>query len=74
MKNAPHVNAAFINALAEEGTRDELINSLQREWNKNCAYRHIIQDQLKFLETCFDTWMDREHLEKQIDKLAESLK
>jgi hypothetical protein len=33
----PHVNAAFINALAEEGTRDELIAWLQAEWSDNCA-------------------------------------
>ena len=33
----PHAQAAFINALREEGTRDEACNRLQKVWNERCA-------------------------------------
>lgn len=36
---APHVPAAFITALSESGTREELIERLQKLWNENCALR-----------------------------------
>jgi|GEM_PF-3690028 len=39
MSDFPHVNAAFINALAEEGTRGELIEYLQKQWNETCWLR-----------------------------------
>lgn len=35
----PHVPAAFINAIAEEGTKDEAIEYLQKQWNETCALR-----------------------------------
>lgn len=35
--NAPHVRAAFINALREEGTKEEAITWLQKTWNERCA-------------------------------------
>lgn len=38
----PHVNAAFINAIAEEGTKAEAITWLQKLWNENCALRKDI--------------------------------
>ena len=47
----PHVPAAFINAIAEEGTKAEAIEYLQRQWNKTCALREA-------LETC-ESWIDR---------------
>ncbi len=31
---APHAQAGFINALREEGTRDEICDQLQRTWNE----------------------------------------
>jgi hypothetical protein len=34
-----HVPAAFINAIAEEGTKAEAIEYLQKQWNENCALR-----------------------------------
>jgi hypothetical protein len=37
--DAPHVPAAFINAIAEEGTKDEAIFWLQKQWNECCALR-----------------------------------
>jgi hypothetical protein len=36
---APHLPAAFINAIAEEGTKAEAIEYLQKTWNENCALR-----------------------------------
>lgn len=35
----PHVPAAFINAISEEGTKAEAIEYLQKYWNENCALR-----------------------------------
>jgi hypothetical protein len=45
--DAPHVPAAFINAIAEEGTKAEAIQWLQKQWNENCALR----DELKALRS-----------------------
>ena len=38
-KDASHVPAAFINAIAEEGTKAEAVEWLQKLWNENCALR-----------------------------------
>lgn len=35
----PHIPAAFINAIAEEGTKEEAVQWLQKLWNENCALR-----------------------------------
>lgn len=35
----PHVPASFINAIREEGTKDEACDWLQRQWNEICALR-----------------------------------
>lgn len=35
----PHVAAAFINAIAEEGTKEEAIKFLQETWNELCYLR-----------------------------------
>lgn len=35
----PHVRAAFINAIADEGTKEEAVQFLQEEWNENCVLR-----------------------------------
>ena len=35
-REAPHVPAAFINAIAEEGTKAEAIEWLQKTWNERC--------------------------------------
>ena len=42
-EQVPHVPAAFINALAEEGTKAEAVAYLQKEWNENCALKARIQ-------------------------------
>ncbi len=39
----PHVPAAFINAIAEEGTKAEAIEYLQRQWNETCALRAALE-------------------------------
>lgn len=39
MTEYPHVPAAFINAIAEEGTKAEAVTYLQKQWNENCALR-----------------------------------
>lgn len=40
----PHKPAAFINAIAEDGTKAEAIRYLQETWNEVCALREIIQN------------------------------
>lgn len=39
MTKYPHVPAAFINAIAEEGTKAEAVAFLQEQWNETCALR-----------------------------------
>lgn len=36
--------AAFINALAEEGTKAEAISFLQKEWDENCILRAALRE------------------------------
>jgi hypothetical protein len=38
----PHVPAAFINAIAEEGTKAEAVEWLQKQWNETCYLRQAI--------------------------------
>lgn len=42
----PHVRAAFINAIAEEGTKADAIEFLQKQWNETCALRHLLREGL----------------------------
>lgn len=39
MTDYPHVPAAFINAIREEGTKAEACDWLQKTWNELCALR-----------------------------------
>jgi hypothetical protein len=39
----PHVTAAFINAIAEEGTKAEAVSFLQEQWNETCALRAALR-------------------------------
>lgn len=41
MSEAPHVPAAFINAIAEEGTKAEAVEWLQKTWNELCQARAV---------------------------------
>lgn len=40
--DAPHVQAAFINAIADEGTKAEAIEWLQKTWNELCQVRDAL--------------------------------
>lgn len=44
MSDAPHHRAAFINALAEEGTKAEVVEYLQKTWNNLCEARARIRE------------------------------
>ena len=44
MKKAPYHQAAFINALWEEGERDEILQHLQETWNELCEARKEISE------------------------------
>lgn len=37
--DAPHFPAAFINAIAEEGTKTEAVEWLQKIWNERCQFQ-----------------------------------
>lgn len=39
----PNVRAAFINTIAEEGTKAEAIEFLQKQWNETCALRKTLR-------------------------------
>jgi putative heme degradation protein len=43
---APHVRAAFINRIREEGTKEEACNFLQEQWNETCQARDQIAAQV----------------------------
>ena len=42
MSNCPHVPAAFINAIREEGTKEEACDFLQDQWNEVVALRRPV--------------------------------
>jgi len=42
MDKYPTVNAAFINAIREEGTKQEACDFLQEQWNETCALHNEI--------------------------------
>ena len=42
--NFPHVPAAFINAIREEGTKEEACNLLQKQWNETCALKKRVKE------------------------------
>ena len=44
-----HHPAAFINAIAEEGTKAEAVEWLQRQWNENCELRKLNAEMLDAL-------------------------
>jgi len=69
--DAPHVPAAFVNALAEEGTRDELVTWLQKLWNENCALRSPVVNaadaMISEIEKRFPNWQSFRDLLDCID-------
>jgi len=44
MTEYPHCPAAFINAIAEEGTKEEAVEWLQKTWDQLCAMKQILRD------------------------------
>jgi hypothetical protein len=71
---APHRPAAFINALAEEGTREELIHYLQETWNELCELRRQQGEAVAWLVPSDETgfcrlwWRDKERAEAWLAK------
>jgi hypothetical protein len=56
----PQVTATFINAIAEEGTKAEAVEWLQKQWNETCALRTTnaeLLDALKKIITSPDAIM-----------------
>jgi hypothetical protein len=43
-KDWPHVQAAFINAIREEGTVADACDFLQKQWNETCALRRFLRN------------------------------
>jgi TolA-binding protein len=43
VKDFPPVGAAFINAISEEGTKDEAVEWLAKQWNETCFLRAAIR-------------------------------
>lgn len=66
MSDYPHVPAAFINAIAEEGTKAEAIEYLQKQWNENCALRAHQVEQLQAVDEL------RAQVERQRSGLSEA--
>lgn len=56
MTDYPYVPAAFINAIAEEGTKQEAVEWLQKLWNQNCALRAKIK---QMEDDVYDAKIDR---------------
>lgn len=52
-----HVPAAFINALAEEGTKDEAIFWLQKQWNECCALRSDLEREKEEASSYHKFWI-----------------
>lgn len=48
-KEYPHVPAAFINNIAEEGTKEEAIEWLQKQWNETCYLRSLLKQYSKMV-------------------------
>ena len=43
----PHCPAAFINAIADEGTKVEAVQWLQKTWNECCALRRVAEEAVR---------------------------
>ena len=55
MTDHPHVPSAFINAIAEEGTKAEAVEYLQKQWNETCALRTEVKLLQKALQDTADS-------------------
>ena len=55
----PHVPAAFINSLSEEGTREEILRYLQEQWNETCALREQLEKARRAASDKSDFWFQQ---------------
>lgn len=74
MPKYPHVPAAFINAIAEEGTKAEAVEWLQKQWNETCALRAALSEVHRrtglLLHQNTGRWdMTQEHIKRASDVL-----
>ena len=53
MSDAPHTPAAFINAIAEEGSKKEAIEWLQKTWNELAETKRLLAEADCFIERAF---------------------
>ena len=51
MTEYPHVPAAFINSIREEGTKDEALDWLQKQWNETCYLRAALVEARRELKS-----------------------
>lgn len=60
----PHVTAAFINSIAEEGSKEDAVKWLQQEWNENCHLRKLarLADEIRAAQRAY--MADRGNQEK----------
>jgi hypothetical protein len=66
MTDYPHVQAAFINAIRDEGNKDEACDALQKEWNRACAIEAEIErlrEALEGIEDAAKSFQDDEGYE-----------
>ena len=54
-KEAPFVRASFINAIREEGTKEEACDFLQKTWNEKCALQARVEEQDEWIKRFSDT-------------------
>ena len=67
--------AAFINAIAEEGTKAEAVEWLQKTWDENCDLRTEIESLKEQLATCRELReYDRGTIKEQLAKIIELFK
>ncbi len=56
--DAPHCQAAFINAIAEEGTKQEAIAWLQQIWNERCQLERELAAARSKVDAIYDHLAD----------------
>ena len=79
-ENVPHHNAAFINAIWEEGTKEESCRYLQQTWNELCELKQQLKPVSVSLEKCGDaillmseTGRSSEWRDKEVNNIAKAV-
>lgn len=71
----PFVRASFINALSEEGTREELVRYLQEQWNETCAVRSALREANSWFARAEQEYADfKKQKEARVAELEKVLK